>query len=657
MRCLIQTFMIAALLIMNVYLPSFFYVIQAQTNLYKANQQKRPLTFIQIERLIKEAQAPDSAIAIEIMSRGIDFELDANKLKTLRTLRVGPKTLQAIEDESKSRSRFQNYSVQELLPIDTAHADAGIAISPDGKYFAYVDHNSGRQRLMLRQRAAEQSKEIVPRSEDRMIDYRRLTFSPDGNYIYYLRGEHRTHTTKQLYKKALLGGEPQRIRGDLQSFTLSPDGKRLAFIRFNPDQKESTLIVSDSDSTAGEKILAKLSGYRLFHRVAWSPNGEIITCAFSDSSKGFSMRVMGINVKDGSEVWSPVQSWDVIDDIIWLPDGNGLILIARSEVTTNFHIWFLSYPGGIARQVTREPLDYTKLSLTADGRELAAVQKEEYPHIWIVHNGDVSQAKNLTSIQGQYGRYYNASWTPEGKILYTSKQNDKSSIWLMNSDGSNQIRLREDATKPVATPDGRYIVFVSTQSNKYRLWRMDNDGSNLRQLTIGDSGEETNPQCSPDSQWIVYSYQGEGKLALRRVSINGGTTTPLFNIENAAWPTYSPDGKSIAYFTFISEGSQAYWHIAVIKSEDGSPVIKPFKLIPSVYVWASLRWTPDGKAITYVNNGNIMRLELNNEKPEQITKFEAEETIFSFDWSADGKQLVSSRGHERTRAVLIMDRK
>ena len=63
------------------------------------------------------------------------------------------------------------------------------------------------------------------------------------------------------------------------------------------------------------------------------------------------------------------------------------------------------------------------------------------------------------------------------------------------------------------------------------------------------------------------------------------------------FPAWSPDGKSIAYF---SDASGEY--TLDVKSQDGKGNPKSFKLSGAGF-YAFARWSPDSKKISYVDNG------------------------------------------------------
>ena len=110
----------------------------------------------------------------------------------------------------------------------------------------------------------------------------------------------------------------------------------------------------------------------------------------------------------------------------------------------------------------------------------------------------------------------------------------------------------------------------------------------------------------------------------------------------------SPDGKLIACALRVPLPAK----LVVIPIEGGSPV-KVFDVRPTLP--ARIRWTPDGRAVTYVATQNgvsdIWSQPLDGGEPKKLTNFKAD-TIFSFDWSRDNK-LVISHGSSTSDVVLI----
>ena len=140
------------------------------------------------------------------------------------------------------------------------------AISPDGKYVLYADLENGKQSLWLRH--------IPPRSNTQVVapiaeQYIGLTFSNDGNYLYFVRTNKSHPGVRELYLAPVLGGEPRLLISDVDGpVSFSPDGTRLVFQRDSPAGGEVYLMIANSDGSVQEsarnfpRVTAGLFGRR-----------------------------------------------------------------------------------------------------------------------------------------------------------------------------------------------------------------------------------------------------------------------------------------------------------------------------------------------------------------------------------------------------------
>ena len=96
-------------------------------------------------------------------------------------------------------------------------------------------------------------------------------------------------------------------------------------------------------------------------------------------------------------------------------------------------------------------------------------------------------------------------------------------------------------------------------------------------------------------------------------------------------------------------------NIALLPFQGGNAV-KLFDLPQAANLYDSVSWTPDGRALTYINGRgivtNIWLQPVDGGQPRQLTDFNTDR-ILSFDWSHDGKQLACERGLETTDVVSI----
>ena len=131
-------------------------------------------------------------------------------------------------------SRFQQIKIRQLTN-DGRTVNA--AISPDGKFFVFVWADVAdpeKMSLRLGQMNGEGPIELRPAAN---VVYEGLAFAPDGNSIYYVVNDAKQNN-ETLYRIPVLGGVAVRLReGIAPFFAISPDGKRVAFVRSDADKK------------------------------------------------------------------------------------------------------------------------------------------------------------------------------------------------------------------------------------------------------------------------------------------------------------------------------------------------------------------------------------------------------------------------------------
>jgi eukaryotic-like serine/threonine-protein kinase len=174
----------------------------------------------------------------------------------------------------KRSAPFQNFSVTKITDSGDA---ASAAISPDGKYLLTLMRTNGLASLWLRNVPTNSNTQVQPPAD---VYYNGLRFSPDGNYFYFVRSDPGNPELKFLYRAPLLGGTPQKLASDVDSnITLSPDGKKLAFVRYdNPEPGKYRLIVQAAEGGGDESTLASGPNSQSLYSPAWSSDGKTIVC-------------------------------------------------------------------------------------------------------------------------------------------------------------------------------------------------------------------------------------------------------------------------------------------------------------------------------------------------------------------------------------------
>jgi Tol biopolymer transport system component len=180
------------------------------------------------------------------------------------------------------------------------------AVSPDGRYIAYVEESGELQTLAVR---GVKTGDSVTLAAPGRFDYVGLTFSPDGDYVYYVRYE--GADVGQLYQTPLIGGGAKKLLSGVDSpVSFSPDGRSIAFVRKDRKSGEDKLIVARADS-AGERVVAtRRQGERFSARgAAWSPGGRSLVYGVGRWEGGFHTDIVELSLADGVEKAVASQRW------------------------------------------------------------------------------------------------------------------------------------------------------------------------------------------------------------------------------------------------------------------------------------------------------------------------------------------------------------
>jgi len=557
-----------------------------------------------------------------------------------------------------SRRRYEwDLQAMKLSRVTQSGNAVNVAISPDGHFVVYALREGEKQGLNVRQVATGSDVQILP--PDEVLIYG-LTFSPDANYIDFVRSEKNNPLNTFLYRIPTLGGSSHLVMqaGMDYSTSYSPDGAQFTFLRVKGNEQVE-LLIADADGS-NERVLATrpyLDGFT--NGTAWSPDGKTIAFSTVESKKSIRSVLWAVSVGDGSirEIYSTPNQ---IGHPCWLPDVSGLLAPIGGNIYQSLRgqLWFISFPKGQARRLTNDWTDYQpdSLGLTQDGSTLVDIVQTRVSDLWIAP-ADTTKAKQVARNDHAVGGF---SWTSDGRILFASGDGNLS---FLNSDsGARTLLTPNDHAigNPSACGDGRYFVYSTYREHKFGIWRMDADGSNP--IRIADETVATSPQCSPDGKWVVYVQVPS--LTLMRVTITGEKPPETLTQSPAAWEldvlSFSPEGKRIAYVAAPetpvvnpSSPSGSQPNQLKVVAFDGGTLIHHFDWPASA--WRP-RWAPPGEAINYIltRNGvsNIWQQDLTGGPPKQVTHFDSGE-IFDFEWSRDGRQLALTRGSDSSDVILM----
>ncbi len=555
---------------------------------------------------------------------------------------------------------FQNFTITQ---VTTSGKVRDAAISPDGKYVLSIVEDSGLRSLWLRNIPTGSNTQVLP-PESAL--YQNPAFSPDGNYVYYSKAADAAGNSFNLYRIPVLGGDSVLLVHDVDvGPVFSPEGQRMAYLRANDPVLGKYLILTANMDGSDEKTA--YSGPTPFPVwLAWSPDGKLIAyiLAAGQEAQG---AVRTIDLASGKDQPLATLTDKFATSLAWMPDGRGLMIVYtdRSTGFRRAQIGFVSFPEGQFHALTNDTNGYQTLSISADGKSIAAMQRQGSESVVLLPG---SGRGNPTTVAGipTNENVRQVLWDKDGNLLVVSSH----AILRTSPDGNHQTTILTDPnamiTGAVACPNGGAILlswYARDGGNQSDIWRVDADGSHPKQLTHGKDDEL--PGCSPDGKWFYYADNTKN-YEIYREPIEGGTpelikASRMKNGFVGSAGDVSPDGKLLAAIvTQIDPVTEADIHalalIDVAVNTESS--IKTFPSQPTITF--PVEFTPDGKNVAYrvIDKGtdNIWMQPVDGSKGHPVTDFTTDHIRY-FSWSPDGKTLAVVRGHLISDVVLLREGK
>ena len=536
---------------------------------------------------------------------------------------------------------YENLQISKLT--DEGKAEE-VAISPDGRYLAYAVRNAAESGIRVRHVETRSDVQIPLPDKDRQR-FLGITFSPDGNFIYYVQSSKKIASYNNLYKVPVLGGTPLLLGKYADAaVTFSPNGQAFAYTQGSTDRNIIEVRIANADGT-GDRLLAAIAdGSADFQPgPAWSPDGQTIAVTVMLRGDKVRFALDEVLVANGRvrELYSDSHE---MGRAVWLAHGDALVAAIRNQ-NGRRQLWVISYPRGKPIRLTNDLEDYQDdIDVSRDGKNVVAITTTLASNVWLAPVADASRVRQITSAPPGVIR---VAFTSLGKVLASTGDGG---IWLMNSDGSEPSPFTTASNAFSPTPCGHFVVFNSLHDGTIDLVRVDADGLKPKILFHGDIGS---PTCSNDGR-SVFFVRTIKPYAILRLPTEGGIAidivkSPGYEIMQNL--SSSPDGMLLAY-AYDEALPATGTNLTVIPSSGGAP-LETFKVPSDIF---SLRWSRDGQKLQYLltRSGvtNLWEQPVAGGEPHQSTKFSSGR-IFDFDWSSDGKQLVLTRGDFSSDVVLL----
>jgi serine/threonine protein kinase len=549
-------------------------------------------------------------------------------------LRRGPQP--ASSEQPGTRSSLGDLQITQLTTSGNAERPA---ISPDGRYVAYVQSDGADFSLWIRQTTSTSNVQIVAPAPG--VTLFGATFTPDATSVDFVRQA--PGALAEIWRVPFLGGTPRPIITDVASAVAwAPDGQRIAFLRSRLTPTLTTqLIVAAPDggqqraligSAPGTPIVSLVAPWRPNIPPAWSPDGRLIAVSAA-SPAGAHVLFVDSGTGETREVAAPIA---VTGGLAWL-DPHSLVFNGPVHLGELSQLFRLEYPSGSVTRLTNDPNDYVGISLSGDRGTLVTGRRDPRMDVWV---GDGGAGAGRDVVQRVPISVERLVWSGD-RLLYAAFVGGRPAILRLAPGEGTPEEVVSEAFTPGVTSDGRTIAFVSSTDNLLSLWTADASGRRIAQLVPSVTASFV--VVTPDDRSVIYSSIFGGTVSIWIVPIDGGTPTKLADGGSVA---VSPDGASMA---FTAQSADQRPSIVVCSLPGcGSP-----RPIGSAAFDGALAWTPDGRGVAYASDGNVWVTPLGGGAPRQLTRFTDRRSISSIAWSRDGKRLAVTRSTATNDIVLF----
>jgi Tol biopolymer transport system component len=337
---------------------------------------------------------------------------------------------------------------------------------------------------------------------------------------------------------------------------LSPDGGRMAYVRYEEDGRRYSLRVRSLVSGDESVLVDSVGTVSVF--VEWSPDGAQI--AFGG---GRMLRVSGATGGASSVVWSSPDGTRVFP-LDWTPSGDSILAAVRDMASWTHHLMIVPLSGGTPRSLVSGPL------------------------FELLDFGQFSPG----------GTYVAGMQTKDGNA----------DLYVWSVDGREETRVTTHAAEdegPFWTPDGKFLVFCSDRAGDYDVWAVPMEGGKPGgppfrvKASLGRRFESTGVTADGGITFLAYGEGTPGDLFVMDVDRSPADPAGRFRAltrypAQAFQPRWSPAGDRVAYTSrkgeigwpriFLSLGSgsqdvelpmQDIYPVNVAWAEDGEHVVFP----------------------------------------------------------------------------------
>jgi Tol biopolymer transport system component/imidazolonepropionase-like amidohydrolase len=271
--------------------------------------------------------------------------------------------------------------------------------------------------------------------------------------------------------------------------------------------------------------------------------------------------------------------------------------------------------------------------LSPDGR---AIVLDLLGQLWLVPASGGS-ARMLTNAVRDVAEDLDPSFSPDGRrVAFRGERNGRTGLWMLGLDSVRPQQLTQ-LSNPDGfdghsswSPDGRFIAFAralppdsANPRGRFVIMSLHVGSRTLRELAItGIPGRfVSDPVWQPGGKEIAFVTRrptGEEGGRVWMVAASGGQARPITDESvRALFPSFSADGRRLAYFAADSAGKMQVWVQEIASGNVAAPA--PIRVTNHADVTPTrIRWAADGSELLYSADGRLWKANVSGGEPKEI---------------------------------------
>jgi len=502
------------------------------------------------------------------------------------------------------------------------------AISPDGKYLAYVD-SSGFYLQVIG--AGETHRLEMPAG----LRGHSVSWFPDGARLV-LGAYEGDGATSSLWLASILGGEARKLRDDAGEAAVSPDGSLIAFL---PGRNRAEVWVTDAHGNEPHRVVSAPPRARYAH-IAWATDNDRIVVSgwrqTDDGNIGF-IQSHGVADHKANMLAEGTEYAATVDAGLWSAP-KGRILYSKAEPPpheTDSNLWELRINLRSGERVgkPRRLTDWAGTSLqcpsvTYNGSKLVILK--EHAHTDVLVGDIVDRGAGGTTLEGvrpltkEAGDAVPTGWRPDASsVLFTTNRNGTSDVY------EQSLSTRASAAAAVAVaslPDEEDGGFIA-----------------------GDPPEVF--------YWTWPRGEGSAEIPARLMRILGGGmhAVPVLNGKRSRIAIIGPRAAGGPLLAFSLDPVERKLSIGAVDLVKGSLATR-VKIDVDPDEWIQFVPSPDGSKVALLaTDGRIRILGADGARKSDIVVKEWNDGIRSIAWAADGARFYATWGTSGAYALLDIE--